>query len=161
MNDEYYMRVALSEAEKSLINGDVPVGAVVVLEDKIVAKAHNTKEKKQLTIGHAEINAITIANKKVNRHRLDGATLYVTKEPCLMCMGAILSARFNKIVFGAKDLRFGTVELAIENNFNHKCHVVSGVLEKECADLISDFFKKLRGNNEGSRKTNYITKEER
>ena len=84
------------------------------------------------------------ANKKLNCNRLDGATIYTTKEPCLMCMGAILSARIKRIVFGARDKRFGTKELAKENNFNHKCEIEEGVLEEECSVILSEFFKELR-----------------
>ena len=145
MNDEDYMKIALAEAQKSLTNGDVPVGAVIVLDGKIIAKAHNTREKDQLAIGHAEINAICKANKIVNRYRLDGAIIYITKEPCLMCMGALLSARIGKIVFGAKDLRFGTMEFATNNNFNHKCDIIGGVLASDCESVLTDFFKSLRG----------------
>jgi len=152
MKDEYYMNLAILEAKKSLINDDVPVGAIIVQNDKVLAKAFNTREKDQLVISHAEINALIKANKKQNRYRLDGAVIYITKEPCLMCMGALLSARIDKIVYGAKDLRFGTESLAQENNFNHKCEIVGGVLEVECKELLSEFFKKLRGKNENSRK---------
>ncbi len=161
MTDEYYMAIALKEAEKSLITDDIPIGAVVVIDDKVISKAHNTREKNQLAVGHAEINAITKANKKVGRYRLDGGVIYITKEPCLMCMGAILNARISKIVYGMKDLRYGTEYLARDNKFNHKCEITGGILEKECCTLVSQFFKVLRGNNENSRRTTNITKEER
>lgn len=161
MTDEYYMELALKEAEKSLITGDIPIGAVIVLDGKVISKAHNTREKEQLAIGHSEINAITKANKKVGRYRLDGGVIYITKEPCLMCMGAILSARISRIVYGMKDLRFGTEYLASDNKFNHKCEIIGGVLEEKCSALVSQFFKDLRGNNENSRKTTSITKEKR
>ena len=157
MTDEYYMKIALKEAEKSLISEDVPVGAVIVLNDKIIAKSYNTREKNQLVTGHAEINALTKANKKINRYRLDGAVIYITKEPCLMCMGALLSARIGKIVYGAKDLRFGTEQYAKENNFNHKCEVVGGVLKTECENMLTEFFKNLRGKNANSRKNKNCT----
>ena len=160
-DDEYYMQIALKEAKKSIKSGDIPIGAVIVLNNTIIAKAYNTREKNQMVIGHAEINAISKANKKIGRYRLDGATLYVTKEPCLMCMGTILSAKIGRIVYGAKDLRFGTGYLSTDNKFNHKCDLIGGVLERECSELITNFFKKLRGNNESKRKTNSITKEER
>ena len=138
-----------------------PVGAVIVLDGKIIAKAHNQKEKTHKVTAHAEIIAIEKANRKLRSYRLDDAVIYITKEPCLMCMGTILSARIAKVVFGAKDLRFGTMDLATDNNFNHKCDIVGGVLETECSNLLTDFFKKLRGNNESKRKTNSITKENR
>jgi tRNA(adenine34) deaminase len=152
MNDEYYMQMAINEAKKCEEYCDVPVGAVIVMNDEVVAKAYNTREKDQQGIGHAEINALTIANKRVNRYRLDGAIIYITKEPCLMCMGALLSARISRIVYGAKDLRFGTEQMATDNNFNHKCEVVGGVMREECESMLTDFFKKLRGKNENSRK---------
>lgn len=144
MSDEYFMKLAIAEAKKSLKNGDVPVGAVIVKDGVVIAKAYNTREKTQLTTAHAEINALQKANKTVNRYRLDGAVIYITKEPCLMCMGALLSARISKIVYGAKDLRFGTENLATENNFNHKCEIVGGILKGECEALLSGFFKNLR-----------------
>lgn len=146
MNDIEYMQMAIEEAKKSLKSEDVPVGAVIVLNGEIIAKAHNTREKKKLVIGHAEINAINIANKKLGRYRLDDAIIYITKEPCLMCIGALLSARIGKIIYGAKDLRFGTEELAYNNKFNYKCEIVGGVLGYECEKLLKDFFKSLRGN---------------
>lgn len=157
MNDEYYMSLALKEAEKSLECNDVPVGAVIVLGDNVIASAYNTREKDQCVIGHAEINALIQANKVVNRYRLDGAVIYITKEPCLMCMGALLSARISKIVYGAKDLRFGTETFATNNNFNHKCEIVGGVLKNECEKILTTFFKNLRGKNENSRKNSNNT----
>ena len=159
-SDDYYMQIALEEAKKSIDSGDIPIGAVVVIDEEIISMAHNTKEKDGLVTAHAEISAINKASQVLGRYRLDGGTIYITKEPCLMCMGAILSSRIAKIVYGAKDLRFGTEYLAKDNNFNHKCDIVGGVLADECAALITEFFKELRGNNESRRKTNNITKEE-
>lgn len=153
MNDEYFMKIALTEAYKSLKSDDVPVGAVIVINDKIISTGYNTKEKNHSVISHAEINALKKANKKLKSYRLDDAIIYITKEPCLMCMGALLSSRIKKIVYGASDLRFGTSHLAVENNFNHKCEIKSGVLSTECEALLSGFFKKLRGKNADTRKT--------
>lgn len=153
MTDEYYMNLAINEAKKSLKTDDVPVGAVIVKDGKILSKSHNQREDRNLTTAHAEILAINKANKKVDSYRLDGAVIYITKEPCLMCMGAILSSRISKIVFGAFDPRFGTRELATNNNFNHKCEIAGGILENECREMLSSFFKKLRGRNAGTRKT--------
>ena len=144
MNDEEYMRIALVEAEKSLEFGDVPIGAVIVKDDKILSSSFNQKEKNNRVTDHAEIIAINDAAQKLNNYRLDGATIYTTKEPCLMCMGAILSARIARIVYGAGDYRFGTAELATTNKFNHKCEIVGGICQEESEKLISDFFKKLR-----------------
>ena len=139
-----YMREAIREAKKSLKSNDVPVGAVIVKDGKIIAKAYNKREKTQQTIAHAEILAIGIANKKVGNFRLDGCEIYVTKEPCLMCMGAILSSRIKKIYYGARDKRFGTESLAQDNNFNHKCEIEGGVLSSECEGLLTNFFKSIR-----------------
>ncbi len=139
-----YMRQAIGEARKSLKSGDVPVGAVIVKDGEVIAKAYNQREKTQKTIAHAEILAIGIANKKVGNFRLDNCEIYVTKEPCLMCMGAILSSRINKIYYGAKDKRFGTEYLAKDNNFNHKCEIEGGVLSPECEELLTSFFKSIR-----------------
>ena len=139
-----YMREAIREAKKGLKSNDVPVGAVIVKDGKIIAKAYNQREKTQKTIAHAEILAINIANKKVGNFRLDSCEIYVTKEPCLMCMGAILSSRIKKIYYGAKDKRFGTEYLANDNNFNHKCEIEGGVLSSECEELLTNFFKSIR-----------------
>lgn len=144
MEKEDYMRIALIEASKSLETDDVPVGAVIVFNNEIIGIAHNERVKNNRTVDHAEILAINMANDRLGLSRLDGAEVYVTKEPCLMCMGALLSARISKIYFGAFDPRFGTQELAYNNNFNHKCEIEGGVLLSECEKIIKDFFKKLR-----------------
>ena len=141
MTDIEYMKLALIEAKKSLKNGDIPVGAIIVKDGKILSKAYNRKEKDKSVISHAEILAITKASKKLKNYRLDGATIYTTKEPCLMCMGVILSSRISKIIYGAKDSRFGTENLAKDNNFNHKCEIQGGVLEEECSELLTNFLK--------------------
>ncbi len=138
------MREALSEAKKCATSSDVPVGAIIVLDGKIIAQAHNERERRGETIAHAEILAISIANKVVGDFRLENAEIYVTKEPCLMCMGAILSSRISKIYYGARDKRFGTEYLAKENNFNHKCEIEGGVLGRECEELLTNFFKSIR-----------------
>ena len=144
MIDEEYMKIAIEEGKKSLASNDVPIGAVIVLDDKIIGKSYNQKEKNKQAIHHAEILAIMEASENLNNYRLDNATIYTTKEPCLMCMGAILSARIKKIVYGASDKRFGTKELATNNNFNHKCEITGGVCKEECEELLSEFFKSLR-----------------
>ena len=146
MTNEDYMRVCLNEANKCKKSKDVPVGAIIVNNGKIISKAHNRRQKEHMTCAHAEILAITKANKKMKNHRLDGMEIFVTKEPCLMCMGAILSAKISKIYFGAEDKRFGTKELAKENNFNHKCKIEGGILKDECERVLTDFFKGIRQN---------------
>lgn len=144
MTKEDYIRICLTEASKCKKSNDVPVGAVIVCNGKIIAKAHNLREKNRRTCSHAEILAINKANKRVKNHRLDNMEIYVTKEPCLMCMGAILSARISKIYFGAEDKRFGTQELAKENKFNHKCDIEGGILKEECERVLTEFFKGIR-----------------
>ena len=143
-DDEKYMRVAIDEAIKCSSSGDVPVGAVIVINNEIVAKSYNQKEKNQKATHHAEILAIEKASERLGRYRLDEAIIYTTKEPCLMCMGAILSARIKKIVYGASDRRFGTKDLATSNNFNHKCEIYGGIYREECEELLSKFFRNLR-----------------
>lgn len=144
MNTNDYMNLAILEAYKCLKTQDVPVGAVIVQNGKVIAKAHNQREKRSMTTAHAEILAINKANKKIKNFRLDECEIYVTKEPCLMCIGALLSARIKKIYFGAKDKRFGTSNLAKENNFNHKCEIEGGILKEACESLLSQFFKSIR-----------------
>ena len=144
MTDEEYMMIALAEAKKSLVSEDVPVGAVIVYNGEIIAKSYNQKEKHKKATHHAEILAIEEASDYLGTYRLDDAIIYTTKEPCLMCMGAILSARIKKIVFGAYDKRFGTSDLATNNNFNHKCEIVGNVCKEECEAILSNFFKNLR-----------------
>lgn len=144
MTKEDYIRICLLEAKKCRKSQDVPVGAIIVDNGKIVAKAHNSRQKHKMTCAHAEILAINKANKKMKNHRLDNMEIYVTKEPCLMCMGAILSARISKIYFGTEDKRFGTKELAGENNFNHKCEIEGGILKEECERVLTEFFKGIR-----------------
>ena len=144
MDKNDYMNLAIIEAKKSLKSQDVPVGAVIVYKGKVIARAHNQREKKSMTTAHAEILAINKANKKLKNFRLENAEIYVTKEPCLMCMGALLSSRIKKIYFGAEDKRFGTSNLAKDNNFNHKCEIEGGILKETCENLLSQFFKSIR-----------------
>ena len=150
----FYMLEAYKEAELAAQEDEVPIGAIVVDSNsgEIIARAYNRREKDNCVLSHAEVLAIKKASKKINNYRLDGCVLYTTKEPCLMCMGVILSSRISKIVYGAKDKRFGTEYLAKDNNFNHKCEITGGVLKEECSELLTNFFKKLRSKNESSRK---------
>jgi len=160
MTEIGYMQCAMQEAKKSLKSGDIPVGAIIVYKDKIIARAHNQKEKNNCVLHHAEILAIKKANRKLKTSRLDDMVLYTTKEPCLMCMGTILSAHIAKIVYGASDYRFGTSHLADNNNFNHKCEIVGGVLGDKCEAELKKFFKNLRGKNASTRKVKDTTNEE-
>ena len=141
---EKFMNKAIIEAKKCFAHGDVPIGAVITQNNKIIAKAYNQKEWKKSATYHAEILAIEKACKKIGDFRLSDCDIYVTKEPCLMCLGAILSARIKNIYFGAYDKKYGTGYLAENNNFNHKSKIIGGVCSDECELLLSDFFKELR-----------------
>lgn len=152
MTNEHYMNIAISLAKKAAKRGDVPVGAVIVNNGKILSKAYNKKNAKKNALYHAEVLAINKACKKVKNFRLENTTIYVTKEPCLMCMGAILSARMNHIVFGSYDKKYGCITIAENNNFNHKSQATGGVCEKECSELITSFFSSLRKNKQKNNK---------
>ncbi len=141
------MRVALEEAQKAYDEKEVPIGAIIVCDGEVIARAHNTREASNQAINHAEILAISEANKKLKSWRLDTCTLYVTIEPCPMCAGAILQSRIDRIVYGASDLKAGAHKSKLnmfEIDFNHKTEVVSGVLEIEAKKMMQDFFKELR-----------------
>lgn len=149
MNDDIiYMQIALKEAKKSLKYDDVPIGAVIVKNGNIIAKAHNMKEKMSIATKHAEIIAIEKACKKFNSWYLNDCTLYVTVEPCLMCCGAIIQSRIKKVVYATKNEKFGYVE-SIENILNNKKNnhnviIDKGIYEKEAKELIQQFFQKKR-----------------
>ena len=145
--EEKFMRAAIKIAQKGLAEGEVPIGAVVVCEDKVVAKGYNRRAKLQLASAHAEMMAIDKACKKFGSWRLpEGCELYVTLEPCPMCMGACLNARVDKIYFGSYEQkgRSLTEQLAEANLLNHKTEVVGGVLQEECTEMLSGFFIALR-----------------
>ncbi|UZD74205.1 tRNA adenosine(34) deaminase TadA [Bacillus siamensis] len=156
MNDEYYMREAIKEAEKAEAKGEVPIGAVLVLHDEIVARAHNLRETEQRSLAHAEMLAIDEACRKLGTWRLEDAVLYVTLEPCPMCAGAVVLSRVDKVVFGAFDPKGGCtgtlMNLLQEERFNHQAEVVSSVLEEECGEMLSAFFRKLRRQKKDMRK---------
>ena len=145
--EEKFMRAAVKAAKKGLSEGEVPIGAVVVFEDKVVSKGYNRRAKLQLASAHAEMMAIDKACKKFGSWRLpEGCELYVTLEPCPMCMGACLNARVGKIYFGAYEQkgRSLTKELAEANLLNHKTEVIGGVLEEECSGVLTQFFVSMR-----------------
>ena len=145
--EEKFMRRAIVAAKRGLKQGEVPIGAVVVFEDKVVASGYNRRAKLQLASAHAEMMAIDRACKKFRSWRLpEGCELYVTLEPCPMCMGASLNARVDKIYFGAYEQkgRSLTEEIANANLLNHKTEVVGGVLGEECSALLSSFFISMR-----------------
>ncbi len=143
MNDEKYMKMALDLAMDAARRGEIPVGAVVVCGDEVIAKASNTKEEKNCSLKHAEVNAIEATGRKY----LEDCTLYVTLEPCPMCAGAIINARVGRVVFGAYDEKggaCGSVCNLFEMPFNHRPYVMGGVLEAECTNILKHFFKKRR-----------------
>jgi len=146
--DIYYMRLALEEASLAFVEGEVPVGAVLVKDSKIIAKAHNSKEASKDPIDHAEILVLRAGAEKNSNWRLTDATLYVTKEPCIMCAGAMINARLGRLVYGCRDEKGGAVDslynLLSDKRLNHNVEVVSGVLEDECANILQCFFKSRR-----------------
>lgn len=145
-----FMKAAIRQAKIALKYGEVPIGAVVVYEGKIIGRGYNRRLKTQLASAHAEMIAIDKACKKLNSWRLQGAELYVTLEPCPMCMGAALNARIEKLYFGAYELKVKsfTDELASSNLVNHKIEVEGGVLKDECSSLITSFFREMRVREE-------------
>jgi len=146
-NDEHYMRLALQEAEKAAACGEIPVGAVIVKDDAVIATSHNLRETARDATAHAEILCIREANRKFGGWRLTGCTLYVTLEPCPMCAGAILNARLDRVVFGAYDSRagsFGSLINLASYPYNHRPDLTGGVLEEEAKALMVTFFKGRR-----------------
>lgn len=145
---EKYMRFALKEAQKAALIDEVPVGCIIVLNDKIIAKAHNKKETTNDPCGHAEIIAIRKACKKISNWRLENCEMYVTIEPCIMCSGAIIQSRIKKVFYGAKDNKGGGLGTSINvleaKNINHEPEVYGGILLEECSKIISDYFKTKR-----------------
>ncbi len=148
MNDEKYMLEAIIEAKKAAELGEVPIGAVVVYNDKIISRGFNKKESSKIATEHAEIVAINSACKKIGDWRLSNCTIYVTVEPCLMCCGAILQSRIKRLVYGVNNTKFGYVESIAKtldsSKNNHKVEITSGILEKECKELIQQFFIQKR-----------------
>ncbi|CAN5787643.1 tRNA adenosine(34) deaminase TadA [soil metagenome] len=148
MSDAAFMRLALAEAQAALRSQDVPVGAVVVAGEEVVARGRNERERRGDPTAHAEILALRAAAKSLGRRRLTGATLYVTLEPCAMCAGAAVLARIDRLVYGPQDPKAGAA-LSLYNipqdpRLNHEIEVVTGVLAEECVDLLGRFFAGLR-----------------
>lgn len=145
---EIYMKEALKEAKKAYEKLEVPVGAVIVKDGKIIARAHNLKETKKDTTKHAEIIAIQKASKKIESWRLIDCDMYITLEPCSMCMGAIINSRIRKIYIGAMDEKTGAcgsiLNLNDDYTFNHKVEIELGIMKNECEDILKRFFKELR-----------------
>ncbi len=148
--DIYYMNKALLEAKKAYKLKEIPVGSVIVYEDKVIAKAHNTRVNEKQVFTHAEIKAINKACKKLGSWILEDCTIYVTLEPCMMCAGAILQSRIKRVVYATPEPKHGVLESIdhiLENpKLNHKVEVTSGVLKEESSALLKKFFHELRQN---------------
>lgn len=148
--DSKFMELALKEASIALEKEEVPVGAVLVKNNEVIASGHNTKETLFDPTSHAEINTLREASEKLKSWRLLGTTLYVTLEPCIMCMGALIQARVSRLVFATHDPKAGACgsvyDISNEPKFNHSIEVTSGVKQEEASILLKDFFKKLRTN---------------
>ena len=150
LTDENFMQLALKEAQKALKKDEVPVGAIIVRDGKVIAKAHNLRETSKMATHHAEILAIEKACRKIHDFRLSGCQIFVTMEPCVMCMGAILNARIEKLIFGAKinkEEALTAREINERAMLNFKTEIKSGVLEKDCSNLVSQYFKSKRIQN--------------
>ena len=140
--DEYFMKKALAEAEIAFEKGEIPVGAIIVVENRVIARSHNLTEMLNDVTAHAEMQAITAAANFIGGKYLKGCTLYVTLEPCQMCAGALYWSQITKIVFGARDEQRGFMTLGTQ--LHPKTEVDSGIMADECAQLMKDFFKKRR-----------------
>ena len=148
MEKEKFMKQALKEAQKAYKKEEIPIGAVIVKDGKIIARAHNLKEIKHDATEHAELGAIRKASKKLGAWRLSNCELYTTLEPCPMCAGALIQARIKKVYIGAMDEKSGAcgsvLNLLKEHKFNHQVQIEENVLEDECKKILQDFFKELR-----------------
>ena len=146
--DEEFMKLALQEAKKSQEMNEVPVGAIVVVNDEIISQSHNQPISQNDPTSHAEINAIRNAAEYIENYRLNETSLYVTLEPCAMCYGAIIHARISRLIFGAYDYKTGvcgsSIKLHEQNCFNHTPEIKGGVLERECSLILKEFFQKKR-----------------
>lgn len=149
-NKEKYMKMALKEADKAELIDEVPIGCVIVKNDKVIARAHNVKESSKDATGHAEIIAIRKASKKVDNWRLEDCDIYITLEPCIMCSGALIQSRIRNIYFGAYDFKGGALGSSINvleaQNINHHPYVEGGILLEECSQKISKYFQTKRKN---------------
>ncbi|WP_239585807.1 tRNA adenosine(34) deaminase TadA [Lysinibacillus composti] len=150
------MQEALIEAKKAAFLGEVPIGAVIVYKEEIIARAHNLRETSQNAVTHAELMAIQQACEVLGSWRLEETTLYVSLEPCPMCSGAILQSRVPRVVYGARDIKAGCVDslyrLLNDPRFNHECDVTEGILAEECGQLLTDFFRAIRERKKEEKK---------
>ena len=146
--DEKWMKIAIDEAHLAMNENEIPVGAVLVQDNKLIVQAHNRPIKNNDPTSHAEIELLRKAGEKLQNYRLPKTTLYVTLEPCAMCFGAMIHARIERVVFGASDFKSGvcgsTIDLSSESIFNHQVSVSGGVLEHECKNILQSFFKLRR-----------------
>lgn len=146
--DQKYMKEAIKQAKKAAAIGEVPIGCVIVNDNKIIARGYNKRNTKKTTLAHAEMIAIDKASKRLGDWRLEGCTMYVTLEPCQMCSGAIVQSRLDKVVIGAMNPKAGCAgsvcNLLQMDGFNHKVELNIGILNEECTKLLQDFFKYLR-----------------
>ena len=142
------MKLAIKEAQKAELIDEAPIGCVIVKDDKVIARGFNHRENKRMVISHAETEAINKANKKLGAWRLEDCDIYITLEPCIMCAGAIIQARFKRVVYGAKDYKGGALGSSINvldaQNINHHPEVIGGILEQQCSMMLSNYFKKKR-----------------
>lgn len=154
--DEQYMALAIAEAAKAQAIGEVPIGAVIVREGAVIARAFNQRESLQEPTAHAELSAIREASRKLGTWRLTSCTLYVTLEPCPMCAGAVVLSRIDRLVFGAADPKAGCagtlMNLVQDPRFNHQAEVTGNVLGERCGLMLTDFFRQLRKGKDGARR---------
>ena len=152
MTDVDYMKIALEEGKVGEREGEVPCGAVIIYQDEIISQAHNQNIGLNDSTAHAELTAIRLACQKLNQKRLDGAWIYVTKEPCPMCAGAMVLAHIDRLIFGVTDIKSGAagtvLNLVNNTNLNHQIEVTQGILESECRHLLQSFFQKLRNKED-------------
>ena len=154
---EFFMKEAIKEAKKAYSKDEVPIGAVIVKDGKIIARGHNLKETKKDTVKHAEIIAIEKASKKIDAWRLEDCDIYVTMEPCPMCMGAIINSRIRKIYYGVEDYKAGACGSVVDltkYKFNHIPEYEKNLLEEECKEVLQNFFKELRVKKKKDRGAN-------
>ncbi|MBQ6393282.1 MAG: tRNA adenosine(34) deaminase TadA [Eubacterium sp.] len=146
--DEKFMKEAIRQAKKAEAIGDVPIGCVIVSQDRIIARGYNKRNKDKTVLAHAELLAMRKACRRVGDWRLEDCTMYITLEPCQMCAGAIVQARIPRVVIGSMNAKAGCAGSVLNilemDQFNHQCQVTRGVLEEECSSMLSDFFSRLR-----------------
>lgn len=158
-NQEKYMREAIRQAKKALALEEVPIGCVIVYEDRIIGRGYNRRNTDKNTLAHAELQAIKKASRKLGDWRLEGCTMYVTLEPCQMCAGALVQSRIDKVVIGSMNPKAGcagsVLNLLQMEQFNHQVEIVIGVLGDECSAMLSDFFRELREKKKREKLKNF------